>query len=92
MDEMSGIMAAQTARGVEFDTGGFFKKMRLILPLCVPLLIISVRKIDGSAVSAEVRGFNLRTRDSGYKTYPIRTPDVLTMTFCAAIVAAGILL
>lgn len=67
--EMAGIMEAQTARGVEFDTKNFFKKIRLLLPLCVPLLISSVRKIDGAAVSAELRGFHLRTRHSGYRKY-----------------------
>jgi ABC-type cobalt transport system, permease component CbiQ and related transporters len=81
MNEMAGIMEAQTARGVEFDAGGFFKKLRLILPLCVPLLMISVRKIDGTAVAAEVRGFNLRTGSSGYKTYPFRTADIVTLVF-----------
>ncbi len=92
MEEMSGIMEAQTARGVEFDTGGFFKKMRLILPLCVPLLMISVRKIDGTAVSAEVRGFHLRTRKSGYKAYPFGAADISMLFFCAALIAAGIIL
>ena len=92
MDEMAGIMEAQTARGVEFDTDGFFKKMKLVLPLCVPLLIISVRKIDGTAVAAEVRGFHLRTRSSGYKSYPFAARDVMMLIFCAILVAAGIIL
>ena len=92
MSEMAGIMEAQTARGVELDTAGFLRKMKLILPLCVPLLMISVRKIDGAAVAAEVRGFHLRTRKSGYKTYPFRTADITALLFCAALIAVGILL
>ncbi len=90
--EMSGIMEAQTARGVEFDTVGFFKKLKLILPLCVPLLMISVHKVDGTAVSAEVRGFHLRTHGSGYKNYGFRTSDFTALLLCAALVAAGIIL
>lgn len=77
-DEMAGIIEAQTARGVEFDTGAF-KKIRLILPLCVPLLITSVKRIEGAAISAELRGFNCRGKDSGYKRYPFKLPDVATM-------------
>ena len=92
MDEMSGIIEAQTARGVDLDSGGFFKKMKLILPMCVPLLIISVRKIDGTAMAAEVRGFNLRTGRSGYKSYPFQAADMLTFLFCAVLIAAGIVL
>ncbi len=68
-NEMTGIIEAQTARGVEFDTKNPVKKLKLLLPLCVPLLISSVKRIEGSAISAELRGFNLRRKDSGYKTY-----------------------
>jgi energy-coupling factor transport system permease protein len=92
MEEMSDIMEAQTARGVEFDSAGFFKKMKLILPLCVPLLIISVRKIDGTAVSAEVRGFRLRTHRSGYKSYGLHTADYASLLLSLALVSAGIAL
>jgi energy-coupling factor transport system permease protein len=92
MSEMAGIMEAQTARGLELDSAGFFKKMKLILPLCVPLLMISVRKIDGTAVAAEVRGFHLRTRQSGYKDYPFRAPDIAVLVLCAALIAGAIVL
>lgn len=62
MNDMKGIMEAQTARGVEFDAGGIVRKVRLMVPLCVPLLVSSVRKTNSAAIAAEVRGFNLRTR------------------------------
>lgn len=91
MNDMNGIMEAQTARGVEFD-GGVVKRIRLMAPLCVPLLVSSVRKINSSAIAAEVRGFNLRTRDSGLKEYPLRAVDVCAMVLCAALVAVGIVL
>lgn len=78
MNDMSGIMEAQTARGVEFD-GGFIRKVRLMIPLCVPLLVSSVRKTNSAAIAAEVRGFNLRTRASGYKEYPFSGIDVVAM-------------
>ncbi len=68
-NEMNGIIEAQTARGVEFDTRNPLKKLKLVLPLCVPLLISSVKRIEGSAISAELRGFNVRKKNSGYKKY-----------------------
>ncbi|MDR1916691.1 MAG: energy-coupling factor transporter transmembrane protein EcfT [Synergistaceae bacterium] len=91
-EEMAGIAEAQTARGVEFDTKNFFKKIRLLLPLCVPLLISSVRKIEGSAISAELRGFNLRTRECGYKTYRFGLRDAGALVLTAAIIAAAVLI
>ncbi|MCD8123238.1 MAG: energy-coupling factor transporter transmembrane protein EcfT [Clostridiales bacterium] len=88
MEELAGIMEAQTARGVEFDTKNFFRKMQLILPLCLPLMITSVRKADANAVAVEARGFNLRTRTSAYKTYPFTAMDALVAVFslCALVV------
>jgi energy-coupling factor transport system permease protein len=86
-EEMAGIMEAQTARGVEFDTKNFIKKIRLVVPLCVPLLVSSVRKIENSAISAELRGFNLRTRLSGYKKYSFGANDAVVIVACAAIIA-----
>lgn len=85
--EMSGIMEAQTARGVEFDSRNPLKKIRLILPLCVPLLISSVQRIEGSALSAQLRGFNLRRRHSGYKQYPFRITDLTSLLAGAALIA-----
>ncbi|HJB55623.1 MAG TPA: energy-coupling factor transporter transmembrane protein EcfT, partial [Candidatus Olsenella avistercoris] len=69
--EMTAIMEAQTARGVEYDTRNPFRKLRLMLPLCVPLLVSSVGKTDATALAAEQRGFYLRTRESCYKRYPL---------------------
>jgi energy-coupling factor transport system permease protein len=85
--EMSGIMEAQTARGVDFDSRNPLKKIRLILPLCVPLLISSVQRIEGSALSAQLRGFNLRRRHSGYKQYPFRITDLTSLLAGAALIA-----
>ena len=91
-EEMAGIMEAQTARGVEFDTKNIFKKIRLILPLCVPLLISSVRKIDDGAVSAQLRGFHLRNRQSGVKRYGFAARDGAAILFGAGLLALGIFL
>lgn len=90
MNDMKGIMEAQTARGVEFDSGNIVKKLQLMVPLCVPLLVSSVRKINSAAIAAEVRGFNLRTPASGYKEYPFSGKDVLAMVLCLALIALAL--
>lgn len=91
MNDMAGIMEAQTARGVEFD-GGLLKKVRLMMPLCVPLLVSSVRKTNSAAIAAEVRGFNLRTRESGYKDYPLMAADAAALAVSAALLACAVVL
>lgn len=92
MNDMKGIMEAQTARGVEFDAGGIVRKVRLMVPLCVPLLVSSVRKTNSSAIAAEVRGFNLRTVASGYKEYPFAARDAVAFAACLLLVAAALVL
>ena len=92
MNDMKGIMEAQTARGVEFDQGGIVNKVRLMVPLCVPLLVSSVRKTNSAAIAAEVRGFNLRTRESGYKQYPMAGADIAVMALAVALIAVAILI
>ena len=93
MNDMSGIMEAQTARGVEFD-GGIAKKIRLMMPLCVPLLVSSVRKTNSAAIAAEVRGVST-CAPAGFKNTPggmdwrrpgRRRPDPRRRhrTFCAS--------
>lgn len=92
LNDMQGIMEAQTARGVEFDQGGIVGKIRLMIPLCIPLLVSSVRKTNSAAIAAEVRGFNLRTRESGYKDYPFVATDIVTMLLSVALLVLAILI
>jgi energy-coupling factor transport system permease protein len=92
LEEMSGIMEAQTARGVAFDKAKGLKKFSMILPLCAPLLISSVRRTDLTAAAAEARGFRLRTRTSGYKQYPFTAIDYGALAFCLLLLAAAIAL
>ena len=89
--EMNAIMEAQTARGVEYDTKNPFKKLKLMLPLCVPLLLTSVGKTDATALAAEQRGFYLRNRESAYKRYPFVALDFAAFTICIALVVLGVL-
>ena len=90
--EMNAIVEAQTARGVEYDTRNPFRKLVLMLPLCVPLLASSVGRTDATALAAEQRGFYLRTRESSYKRYPLRGADAAVLAACVALVVAGVLL
>lgn len=90
--DLNSIMEAQTARGVEFDTRNFFKKASLIVPLCVPLLISSVKKIETAAMAVELRGFNLRTKDSSSKVSRFALADYLLLLFGIGLIVLAVLL
>ena len=89
--EMNAIMEAQTARGVEYATKNPLKKIQLMLPLCVPLLVSSVGKTDATALAAEQRGFYLRTRESSYKRYPMAAADYAVLAASVALIVLGVL-
>lgn len=90
--EMTGIIESQKARGVDFDVKNPFKKIGMIIPLCVPLLISSVRKIESTSTAAELRGFYFRTRECCSKVYKMHFSDFVLILFGAAILAGGIIL
>ncbi|WP_077598009.1 energy-coupling factor transporter transmembrane component T family protein [Olsenella urininfantis] len=90
-DQMSKIVEAQTARGVEFDTPNPLRKLHLMLPLAAPLLISSVARADATALAAEERGFYLRRRSSSYKRYPLVATDALCVLPGLVLVVLGIL-
>ncbi len=55
--EAYAIMDAQKARGVELDRGNLLKRIRNIVPIIVPLIIVSIRRALSIAESMESRGF-----------------------------------
>ena len=87
-NEMSGIIESQQARGVDFEVKNPFKKFRMILPLCFPLLISSVRKIESTATAAELRGFYLRSSKSCSKIYKCHLRDFI-FTLLGLVVLGG---
>lgn len=89
--EMKGIIESQNARGVDFEVKNPFKKFGMILPLCFPLLISSVRKIESTATAAELRGFYLRTRACCTKIYRVEIRDIVFMFLGAAILSGAII-
>lgn len=89
--EMSTIMEAQKSRGVDFDVKNPFKKMAMVIPLCFPLLISSVRKIDDTAVATELRGFYLRNAKSCSKVYKIHLVDIFALMFGIGVLICAIM-
>ncbi len=63
--EAYAIMDAQKARGVELDKGNPLKRIRNIVPIIVPLIIVSIRRALSIAESMESRGFGA----SPHRTY-----------------------
>ncbi len=55
MEETDKIMKAQQARGADFETGNFIKKIKAMVPLLVPLFISAIRRAYDLATAMEAR-------------------------------------
>ncbi len=55
MNELDKIKKAQQARGVSFDEGGFYSRIKSFIPIIIPLFVSSFRRADELAMAMEAR-------------------------------------
>lgn len=73
--EAYAIMDAQKARGVELDKGSLLTRIRGIIPIIVPLIIVSIRRALSIAESMESRGFGASEKRTYMKRLRFRNRD-----------------
>ena len=91
VEETNRIIAAQKARGADFDTGGLIRRAKAMIPVLVPLLVSAFRRAEelGNAMDARCyRGAKGRTK---YKKLTFSWRDLLGL-FCLAALIAGVVL
>ena len=64
LEEIDRIKEAQTARGADFKTGPFIRRVKSSVFLLMPLVLCSLRRADELATAMEARGYR-----RGYRTY-----------------------
>jgi energy-coupling factor transport system permease protein len=55
IEETDKIMAAQKARGADFETGKLMERVKALVPILVPLFISAFRRADELATAMECR-------------------------------------
>jgi len=90
--ELETIMRAQRARGADFSSGGLLTRARALVPVLVPLFVLSFRRADDLAMAMEARCYRpgvVRTR-----LHPLRAraADALLLALTAGVIVAGTLL
>ncbi len=91
-DETGRIMNAQKARGADFESGNFIKRIKALLPILIPLLISAFRRADelGDAMDARCySGSKVRTK---YKKLTYGWRDFLAAIVGLSLLAGVILL
>ncbi len=91
MGEIEQILQAQMSRGYHSDTKNPFKKMVIVIPLAIPLLVSSIKKTEKMAISMEVRGFASGPR-SYFRKIIMRKADYAVLITFALIISASALL
>jgi len=61
-EEARKIQETQISRGIDFESGNIFTKIKNYLPLLIPLFVSSIRKAHVVAESLEARCFNAHVR------------------------------
>lgn len=56
-EETEKVIKAQSARGAEFTSGTFLKRIKAIIPVLIPLFIGAFRRAEDLAMAMEARGY-----------------------------------
>jgi energy-coupling factor transport system permease protein len=83
------VVESQKARGVAFS-GGLIKRIKLYLPLIVPVVLLNLRSSDQMAIALELRGFAPSKRPVPHDPPRSSTLDIVAV-FILIIFIAGAL-
>ncbi|MFI3252830.1 MAG: energy-coupling factor transporter transmembrane component T [Eubacteriales bacterium] len=81
IEETDKIMSAQRARGADFETGGFAKRAKALLPILVPLFISALRRADELAEAMDARCYHGGEGRTKMKVLHYQKIDFLVMIF-----------
>jgi len=92
LGEVETIMRAQRARGADFSHGGPIRRARALMPVLIPLFVLSFRRADQLALAMEARCYEPGQRRT--RLHPLRAgwADVVLGALTAgAIVLASLI-
>ena len=87
------ISQAQQARGIEMSKKeSLFKRLKSASAILIPLILSSMDRIEVISNAMELRGFGKHKKRSWYMARPFRAADVVSMLFCALLLALALTL
>ena len=92
IEETDKIMAAQKARGADFESGGLVQKAKSLIPLLVPLFISAFRRADELAVAMECRCYHGGEGRTKLHVLRYKPRDYLVLAAYAAVLAGVLVL
>jgi energy-coupling factor transport system permease protein len=86
LQEVDTIMKAQRARGASFTTGGPLRRSRALVPVLVPLFVMSFRRADELALAMEARCYLPGAPRTRLHPLRARTRDWLLLLVTALVI------
>lgn len=92
IDETNRIMAAQKARGADFESGNIFKRIKAVIPILIPLLISAFRRAEELGDAMDARCYSGSKNRTKYKKLTLSFRDFIAFLAAAALIAGVVLL
>ena len=92
IEETDKIMAAQKARGADFENGKLLDRVKALIPILVPLFISAFRRADELATAMECRCYHGDKGRTKMKLLRYRRCDMFAFITLAGLLAAVIVL
>jgi energy-coupling factor transport system permease protein len=90
--ELDTIMRAQRARGADFSSGGPLRRARALVPVMVPLFVVSFRRADELALAMEARCYTPGVARTRLHPLRARLADAVLLALTAAtIIVASVI-
>jgi len=87
--ELDAIMRAQRARGADFSSGGLVRRARALIPVLVPLFVVSFRRADELALAMEARCYTPGVARTRLHPLHARPADAVLLVVCAGVIVAA---
>lgn len=92
MDETNRIIAAQKARGADFETGGLFKRAKAMIPVLIPLLVSAFRRAEELGDAMDARCYSGAKGRTKYKKLTFSWRDLLGLLVLAGLITGIVFL
>ena len=76
VDAAATVVDAQRCRGLDFDRGSLWQRLRRYVPVMVPVFMGALRRADQMAMTLDARGFQARTPRTVLEPYAVGWLDI----------------
>lgn len=91
IDETNRIIAAQKARGADFESGNIIKRIKAVVPILIPLLISAFRRAEELGDAMDARCYSGSKNRTKYKKLTFGWRDLVAAILCATLIAGVVL-